>query len=100
MPPILASVVFWAFIGWLVYRESKNADTSLGLWLPTISLSIMASKPVVYWLYGRPGGDLTGYEEAAAGNPTDRNILLLLFFLGILTLIRRGVSLHELISKN
>src|SRR5688572_10841241 len=99
MPPALASIVFWVFIAWLVYRDAKNADTSLGLWLPTISLSIMASKPVVYWLYGRPGGDLTGYEEATAGNPTDRNILLILFFLAIVTLIKRGVSFRELVSR-
>src|SRR5688572_2102850 len=100
MPPSLASLVFWAFIAWLVYRDAKNAETSLGLWLPTISLSIMASKPVVYWLYGQAGGDLTASEEAVSGNPTDRTILLVLFFLGIVTLIRRGVSFRELMSKN
>jgi exopolysaccharide production protein ExoQ len=99
MSPSRASLLCVGFIAWLVYRDLKRSPrTAIGLWIPTIWVGIMASKPVLYWFIGNSAE--MSFDTYLDGNATDRNILLVLLFLGIITLVKRGVSWRTFISTN
>jgi len=88
MPASLAACLFFSFILWLFYRNSRSAPgISGGLWIPLIWVGIMESKPVAYWfMSAQDSGDVEMYLD---GNPMDRNILLLLIFAGVWVFMRR-----------
>jgi exopolysaccharide production protein ExoQ len=99
LSPRLATCVYAAFILWLLYRDSKHSENSLALWIPTLWVGILASKPVLYWFQGNAGGAID-VENFIDGDPIDRNILMALLCLGILTLARRRVDFVTTISRN
>src|SRR5690349_15323932 len=99
MSPSIAAVIFVAFIGALLYWDSRNPVGSPGLWIVTIWVLIMASKPVVYWFAGTNRIELQ-MDDYVEGNALDRNILLVLIGLAIVTLIKRRTDWAELVSEN
>ena len=99
MSPSLATLLCVGFIAWLFYRDWRTSPrSSIGLWIPTIWVGIMASKPVLYWFIGNSVE--MQFDTYLDGNATDRNILLALLFLGVITLVKRGVSWRTFISTN
>jgi O-antigen ligase len=99
MSPSLATLVCVGFIAWLFYRDLKRSPrSSIGLWVPTIWVGIVASKPVLYWFIGN--NVEMQFDMYLEGNATDRNILLVLLFLGVITLVKRRVSWWTFISTN
>lgn len=91
MPPFLASCVYGAFIAWLFYRHSKEAQgVSRALWIPFIWIGINSSRSVVYWL--STGTTASESSDVTDGNPIDRTIFLILLGLALVTLARRRID--------
>ena len=44
MPPPVASVLFYAFIAWLLYTQSKGPRVSAALWIATASFFLGQAK--------------------------------------------------------
>src|ERR1039458_6364244 len=99
MPPALAAFLCAVFILWLFRRNSKTASgVSWGLWIPTIWVGIMASKPLALWIVGSETQiDFNSYLE---GSPIDRNFALLLIFFAVAILARRGVQVGRVLREN
>jgi exopolysaccharide production protein ExoQ len=85
----LATCLFAAFILWLFYRNSdESSRVSRALWIPTLWVAVVASKPLYYWINGNPSGiDLFSFEE---GSRIDRNFYLALLFIGLCILTQRA----------
>jgi exopolysaccharide production protein ExoQ len=100
MPPTLASVVFVVFILWMLKRSFSGVEgESLSLWIPTVWLGIMLSKPVAYWVSADTATqiDLDTYLD---GSPVDRNIQILLMTAAIVVLVRRHVKWGEVLVEH
>jgi exopolysaccharide production protein ExoQ len=91
MPPFLASGLMLAFILWLFYRNAKGGHrASMGVWVATIWVGILASRPIGYWLgAGAGSGQAASVEE---GSPIDRAILFVLIISALFVLMRRGID--------
>jgi O-antigen ligase len=105
MPPSLALGL--GFICALVLLRldtpSGRRRVSAALWIPTLWLLIVGSRPVSQW-FG-PGNsvsqaDLSPAEAYSEGSPLDRNIFLILIIAGLIALIRRRIKVWELMRQN
>lgn len=87
MPPILALLLCAGFVFFLLRLERKQTpDVSHALWIPTIWMLYIASKPLAVWFAPAPqfaGGDVD------VGSPLDRNFLTVLLGAGLFVLVRR-----------
>lgn len=100
MPPPVASLLCYAFVAWLIYREIRNRpELSGALWLPTVWLFLSISRSLVYWVGGGSAapGDSSAYLE---GSPVDRNVRLVLMAWGLWVLHRRQGRLSEVLAVN
>jgi hypothetical protein len=97
MSSVLATCVCAAFIYWLFRRHAKEASgVSSALWIPLIWVGINASRSVVYWL--ATGTSASAAADASEGNWVDRNIVLVLMAIGIITLARRRIDWPHVIG--
>ena len=107
MPPSLALALGWICAIVLLRFDSSRANRgiSAGLWIPTIWLLIVGSRPVSVWFAFQDtnrarGIGLNPAEVYAEGSPLDRNIFLLLIIAGVYILIRRRIKLLEFVRQN
>ena len=100
MPPILASVLCFGGVAFLVVRDVRqHPGVSHALWIPLLWLLIIASRLPSEWV----GGGLLQMSSGAAymeGSPLDRNIFLALIVLGVLVLARRSVAWSSVVTVN
>jgi exopolysaccharide production protein ExoQ len=100
MPPTLALLLGWGFIGFVLRHELRRSrDTVTGaLWLPTIWVAIISSRPLSLWLshVGLPLGP-TSVEE---GSPLDAAFYSILILLGVMALSNRRLDWAALVSSN
>lgn len=99
MPPTLALFLTLGFIAYLFRRDIRERPNVTGaLWLPTLWMFIMASRPPIKWL------NIAGVSVSAnsweEGNPVDATVFLLLTLAGIFVLYQRRVSLAEIARDN
>lgn len=89
---ILASLaVSW----WLIKRDvARREGLSPAIWIPTIWVAIIASRPVSMWV-GFGGGSST-----MDGSPVDGLIFFVLIFAAFCVLSRRGLSWSGVIVEN
>jgi len=89
---ILASLVLsW----WLIKRDvARREGLSSAIWIPTIWVAIISSRPLSMWL-GFGGGAST-----MEGSPVDGFIFLILIVAAYIVLSRRGLSWSEVIAEN
>lgn len=89
MPPIIPLAICTAFVMWLLRFERKQSpNVSLALWIPSLWVLLICSKPLGIWF----GGYTLGTEAAQgmeAGSPLDRLFLLSLACAGLLIIITR-----------
>src|SRR4051812_35005557 len=99
MNPQIVLITSGLLIAAILFLDSRQKpDVSIALWIPVIWLTILASRPVVSWFNPIQGAlDLL---QGEAESPIDRNILLVLIALGILTLLRRKLSWTRWIKAN
>lgn len=82
---ILASIVI---IGLFVLDRDGEARTSKALWIPSIYLLLICSRPVSSWLGVTPP-DAAMYGDGIYSSPIDQFVSLGLLALGLMTLIAR-----------
>lgn len=93
MPPQLALAICTIFVLWLLRLDHKQApNVSPALWIPTIWMLLIASKPLAVW-FGTAGQDIE------SGSPLDRAFLLVLLCLGLIVLGARRFSLSSAIEQ-
>jgi O-antigen ligase len=91
----LIALGFWLVAIWLIRRDTAKRDgISLGLWIPTLWVGILASRPISAWL-GSGGG-----ENTLEGSPIDRLFYFGMIFAALLVLSRRSLNWSVVISKN
>jgi len=77
--------VFVLVLLWIERRASRSV--SLTLWLPTIWILIIGSRPLVMWFSSAPV--IPGTYNGDSGSVVDRWTLIVLAIIGILALIQR-----------
>jgi len=83
-----------AGIIWLLQRDSaKRAGISSALWIPTLWVGVLASRPLSSWL-GMSGGD------TLEGSPIDRIFFFGMIFAALLVLSRRSVPWAQVFARN
>ena len=94
MPPILALTLCTVFACWLLTLDRKSApNCSFALWLPTIWVLLIASKPLGVWL-------LQYRSEGETGSPFDRYFITAILIIGIIVLVKRRFSFSQAIKEN
>src|SRR3989304_5890046 len=94
MPPQLALIICIIFVLWLLHLERKQApNVSRVLWIPTIWMLSIASKPFGVWF-------MSAGADAEAGSPLDRAFLSVILCLGLLILASRKFSWSRAIKEN
>jgi exopolysaccharide production protein ExoQ len=99
MPPRLASLLTFAFIGYLFLRDGRARPNVTGaLWLPVGWLFLIGSRYVSQWLdlFGISAGG-SSVEE---GSPLDAVVFFGLIAAGLLVLNRRGVNFGVFARNN
>ncbi len=97
--PRLALIVCLAFIAWLFREDIKRRKgISSAIWIPTLWLAILASRPLSTWL--GIGGALENIDEANEGSPVDRLFYLAMILAAFRVLSRRQVQLGAVIANN
>jgi O-antigen ligase len=93
MPAQLALIICILFVLWLLRIERRQTpDVSLALWIPTIWMLSIASKPMGVW-FGSVG-------DSADGSPLDRVFLSSLLCLGLMMLMVRRFNWSRAIKEN
>lgn len=79
---------------WLLRRDTtKRTGISAALWIPTLWVGVLASRPLSSWL-GLSGGD------TLEGSPVDRVFFFGMIFAALLVLSRRSVPWAAIFSRN
>jgi exopolysaccharide production protein ExoQ len=100
LPPSIASCLTIGFIIFLFRRDIRQKpDVSGALWLPFIWLIIPFSRSLSAWLniFGLPVGGGASVEE---GSPLDAWFFFALIAAGSCVLVKRQVSVSEVIQNN
>ena len=99
MPSALASCLVAIFVLWLLLRDSKKAtQVSVALWIATIWVALLGSRPLGFWFGG--GSRSIDFQAAAEGSPIDRNVNLALILLGFMVLMRRAIDWGAVFRRN
>ena len=97
MPPIIAALLAIAGMVVLLRRDqARNGDASPALWLPVLWLFVTGSRFVSQWIDLGSTQDVSYYD----GSPVDAAYFLVLICAGFVVLMRRSVSLGDLIRRN
>lgn len=92
--PQLILFSFLIFAVWLIRRDIQNRPgVSSAVWIPTLWLGILASRPVSAWT-GFGGG-----IDTMDGSPVDRMFYLTMILASMIVLSRRGIDWAGLLSK-
>jgi hypothetical protein len=86
---LLATIVFIAAIAGL-FRLDRNreAQTSVGLWIPVFWFLIIGSRPVSQWL--QIGQTIEAPEQYLDGSPVDAAVFGILLVGGLIVLSKRS----------
>ena len=98
LPPRLASFLTLAFIVFLFRQDIRQRpNVTPALWIPTLWMFLIASKPLTYWLRFASIPIVGGsFEE---GNPIDAAVYLALTLAGLYVINQRGVNLSEFVQN-
>jgi exopolysaccharide production protein ExoQ len=100
MPPQLALLLTLALIVFLFRRDIREKPNVGGaLWLPVLWLVLTCSRSFVQWL-NIFGLHVSGAASAEEGSPVDACFYLAMATAGFCVLIKRQVSLSEIVLKN
>ena len=100
MPPQLALLLTLALIVFLFRRDIREKPNVSGaLWLPVLWLVLTCSRSFTQWL-NIFGLHVSGAASAEEGSPVDACFYLAMATAGFCVLIKRQVSLSEIVLKN
>lgn len=93
MPPLLALILCTIFVLWLLYMERKQSpDSSWVLWIPTIWMLSIASKPLGVWF--ATSADIEG------GSPLDRIFQSTVIIIGFIIIAWRKTGCKGVLKDN
>lgn len=92
---LLLCTVFVLFLLWLDYKQSGG--TTFFLWIPTVWMLVVSSKPLGVWFAGGSG---TEEADMLAGSPLDRIFLLIILATGLIVLFRRNINWPFIFKEN
>ena len=93
LPPILALILCTTFVLFLLRPERKQSpDVTRALWIPTIWMLCVASKPLGIWF--QSGGDLE------SGSRWDRAFLTVILCIALWILVRRKFDWFSAVKDN
>jgi exopolysaccharide production protein ExoQ len=93
--PHLILFSFLIFAVWLIRQDTKRREgISSALWIPTLWVGIIASRPVSAWT------GIGGSGDTLDGSPADRAYYLTLILAALFVLSRRAVNWGWLIARN
>ncbi len=98
MPPTLALMAGLIFIAVFIWKDELGLKPSRALWIPTIWLMILSSRFISQWLGWGPA--LTSSDDLMEGSPVDRVVFLGLILVAAGVLVKRRLSLGDLIRRN
>jgi hypothetical protein len=97
MPPQIALLFCIIFILFLLKMDyNRRPGVSNAIWIPSIWIMIIGSRPVSLWLDPNPATEI----DIISGNPIDRTIFIILIITGILILSRRRISYLKILKTN
>jgi exopolysaccharide production protein ExoQ len=97
MPPLLALFGSLVFIVWLFVRDAREEPVgSKALWIPSLWILIISTRPVVYWMPSSVGSSGSSIE----GNWVDLSVLGLLIVSAWSALLRRRINWGEFFADN
>lgn len=79
-------------------RDRDATQVSKALWIPSVWLFLVCSRPVSLWLQMRMIG--TSADDLLEGSPLDRNAMILLIAAALIILIIRAPKLTALLRRN
>ncbi|MDP3068885.1 MAG: O-antigen ligase family protein [Opitutaceae bacterium] len=86
---------FLLFAAWLIRRDiAMRPGLSLGLWIPTLWVGIIASRPVSAWI------GFGGSADTLDGSPADRMFYLTMIVAAFITLSRRAFSMQWVLARS
>ncbi len=93
--PQLILLAFLLFAFWLIRQDTKLREgISPALWIPTLWMGIIASRPVSAWT------GISGSGDTLDGSPADRAFYLAMILAALVVLSRRAVNWGWVISQN
>ena len=94
MPPPVALCLFLVLTAWLLVRDvRRRPSVGAAIWIPTLLLIVIGSRPLSLWFGASP----SDYPE---GNPIDRFFYLSLIIGAWLITLSRRVKWTELFTSN
>lgn len=91
---IIGLILCVIIVAWLLKEECRqNHSASWALWIPTLWFLKIATLDLAFY-FGR------GDAEKGTGSPFERYFLIILLFLGLVTLYRRRFDLYKAIKEN
>ena len=91
----LILLAFLAFAAWLIRRDTaQRHGISRTLWIPTLWVGILTSRPLSAWL------NLGGGSNTLEGSPLDRLFYLVIICISLLILAKRNVDWKHVITAN
>lgn len=95
MLPKLILLASLAFSWWLIRRDvARREGISSAIWIPTIWVVIICSRPVSMWV------GFGGATDTLEGSPVDALIFFILIFAAFVILSRRGLNWSAVLSEN
>ena len=94
MPSQLALIICTIFVLFLLRLDRKQSPgVSFALWIPTIWMLVIASRPLGLWFQ-------SGAATIEEGSKLDRGFLIVLFCLGLIILTKRKFNWSNSIKEN
>lgn len=94
MPPLLALIICTIFVLFMLWTDRRQfPEGSLALWLPTIWMLLIFSKPLGVWF------QISG-ATMEEGSPLDRAFLIILLIIALIILTKRKFNMLRTIKEN
>ncbi|MFO1478372.1 MAG: O-antigen ligase family protein [Verrucomicrobiota bacterium] len=105
MPPQVAFALLAALITWLIVRDERTQEgVSRAIWIPSLWLFILGSRPLSTWplaaSFGISAFQVQSADDYLEGSPFDRMVFLGLIVLGVWVLRKRRVRISEIFRDN
>lgn len=95
MIPHLILLVSWGIFLWLIKKDiARRKGISSAIWIPTLWVAVISSRPLSFWLGFGGGGD------SLEGSPLDRLFFFAMIFLALMKLSKRRIAWGKMISQN
>jgi hypothetical protein len=92
--PHLILFGFLLLVFWLIKRDiAMRPGVSAAIWIPTLWIGIIASRPVSIWI------GFSGNYDTLDGSPVDRMFYITMIVAALITLVRRHLDINWIISR-